>query len=130
MRIISVFALSLLFAATAFAQKDTLKSSTMIKVYVMKSCPDCDKLKSQLESNVKFEVIDIGTHVRRLKEFIRLRDTHPAFADFKKTGTLGIPCFVLPDGTVTFEAERVGLKSEEEPISDAGKACNIDGTGC
>ncbi len=130
MRLISTCVLAFLFTVVAFAQKENQTSGTMIKVYVMKTCPDCDKLKSQLESDARFEVIDIGTHVRRLKEFVRLRDTHPAFADFKKTGTLGIPCFVQADGTVTFDAEDVGLKEEVKHTPQSENACRLDGSGC
>ena len=44
-------------------------------MYVMQTCPDCEYVEKQVEGNPNFEVIDIGKHVRNLKEFLKLRDT-------------------------------------------------------
>ena len=41
----------------------------MIKIFVMDTCPDCTFVKEQVYGNNKYEVIDIGKHVRNLKEF-------------------------------------------------------------
>ena len=72
----------------------------MIKIYGMKSCPDCVAVDKQVEGDSRYQVIDIGEHVSLLKEFLRLRDNNPAFDEAKKKGYAGIPCFVLEDGTV------------------------------
>ena len=72
----------------------------MIKMFVMHTCPDCEYVEKQVEGNPNFEVIDIGKHVRNLKKFLDLRDTHPAFDEAKAIGDVGIPCYVLEDGTV------------------------------
>ena len=64
----------------------------MIKMYVMHTCPDCEYVEKQVEGNPDFEVIDIGKHVRNLKQFIKLRDTNPAFDEAKAVDDLGIPC--------------------------------------
>ncbi|MDD7476346.1 MAG: hypothetical protein UDQ58_08815 [Desulfovibrio sp.] len=98
----------------------------MITVYGMPTCVDCSYVDAQIEGNEKFRCVDIGAHVKNLKEFLRLRDTSPAFDDAKKNGYAGIPCFVLEDGTVTLKPEDVGLKSRPAD----GSACRIDGTGC
>lgn len=98
----------------------------MIKIYGMKSCPDCVAVDKQVEGDSRYQVIDIGEHVRLLKEFLRLRDNNPVFDEAKKKGYAGIPCFVLEDGTVTLDPEDAGLKSgKPEPTS-----CRIDGSGC
>lgn len=98
----------------------------MIKIYGMKSCPDCVAVDKQVEGDSRYQVIDIGEHVSLLKEFLRLRDNNPAFDEAKKKGYAGIPCFVLEDGTVTLNPEEAGLKSgRPEPTS-----CRIDGSGC
>jgi len=55
----------------------------MIKMYVMQTCPDCEYVEKQVMGNPNFEVIDIGKHVRNLKQFIKLRDTNPAFDEAK-----------------------------------------------
>ena len=94
----------------------------------MKTCPDCIAVERQVEGDSRFEVIDIGEHVMRLKAFMRLRDNSPVFDDAKKNGYLGIPCFVLEDGTITLNPEDVGLRAGTDDVD--GPSCNIDGTGC
>lgn len=99
----------------------------MIKIYVMDTCPDCTYVEKQIEGNSLYEIIDIGKHVRNLKEFLKLRDHHNAFIDAKRHGLVGIPCFVLEDGSITLQPEEAGLESRP---ADNGTACSIDGTGC
>ena len=99
----------------------------MIKIYGMETCPDCTYVEQQVKGNDMYEVIDIGRHVRNLKAFLRLRDLDPAFDEAKSVGAVGIPCFVLEDGTVTLNPEDAGLRPR--PI-DEGAACYIDGSGC
>ncbi|BCS86338.1 hypothetical protein prwr041_22310 [Prevotella herbatica] len=97
----------------------------MIKMYVMKTCPYCEYVEKQVKGNNQFEVIDISTHVKKLKEFLDLRDNNSAFDEAKKIGDVGIPCYVKEDGTITLSSAEVGL----EPMPD-GPVCSIDGTGC
>ncbi len=99
----------------------------MIRIYGMVTCPDCTYVEAQVEGNANYEVIDIGRHVRDLKAFLRLRDSSAAFDAVRRKGIVGIPCFVLEDGTVTLVAEEAGLRSR--PVGE-GAACNLDGTGC
>lgn len=99
----------------------------MIKIYGMDTCPDCVYIDEQIKGNVQYEVIDIGRDVRCLKDFLKLRDVHPAFAEAKRTGAVGIPCFVLEDGRVTLVPEEAGLRSR--PATE-GDSCRIDGSGC
>ena len=40
----------------------------------MATCPDCTYVDEQVKGNGKYDVIDIGTHVKYMKEFLRLRD--------------------------------------------------------
>ena len=93
----------------------------------MPTCPDCSYVEEQVEGNDKYEVINIGEHVRKLKEFMKLRDHNAVFDEAKASGTIGIPCFVLEDGSVTLTPEDAGLRSR--PIED-GAACSLDGSGC
>lgn len=99
----------------------------MIKIYGMQTCPDCTYVEEQVKGNSRYEIIDIGQHVRNLKEFLKLRDHNPVFDAAKKSGAAGIPYFVLEDGTVTLTPEDAGLQSR--PVSE-GATCNIDGSGC
>ena len=100
----------------------------MIKVYVMESCPDCVEVKQRYSNDPGFELVDIGRQARNLKEFLVLRDTHPAFVKVRERGNIGIPCFVKEDGTVI-----ISLKKFDDsfvPVYAEGAACNLDGTGC
>ncbi len=97
----------------------------MIKVYVMATCPDCKQVKSQLADNPNFELIEISEHVRNLKQFLNLRDNNPAFNTAKAKGWVGIPCFVLEDGTIKFSMDDVVINDTPE-----GAACSLDGKGC
>ena len=99
----------------------------MIKIYGMKSCPDCTNVYRQVEGNSHYEIIDIGAHVKNLKAFLRLRDNNAVFDEAKRNGYAGIPCFVLEDGTVTLSPAEAGIATDEKPD---GPSCNIDGTGC
>ena len=85
----------------------------MIKIYGMPSCPDCSFVERQAEGRAGYEIIDIGSHVKFLKEFLRLRDGSPVFDDARRHGRAGIPCFVLDDGRVTLVPEEAGLKSRD-----------------
>lgn len=98
----------------------------MIKIYGMKTCPDCAFVDEQVKGNDRYEVIDIGEHVRNLKAFLSLRDNNPVFDDAKKHGYAGIPCFVLEDGRVTLTPEEADLKSQEA----GAPSCSLDGKGC
>lgn len=122
----------------------------MTKVYVMESCPDCVEVKQRYSDKPEYELADIGKQARSLKEFIVLRDTHPAFAKVRERGTIGIPCFVLEDGRVIISVKRYdeamgnAVPSESVNGTDAGgtggsglngeKAsgafCSLDGSGC
>ena len=73
----------------------------MIKIYSMNTCPDCIYVEEQIQGDDRYEIIDIGSHVKYLKEFLRIRDNSPVFNEAKKVGAAGIPCFVLEDGSVT-----------------------------
>lgn len=98
----------------------------MIKIYGMPSCPDCSYVEEQVHGDARYQVINIGEHILHLKAFLRLRDQEEVFAGAKARGSVGIPCFVLEDGTVTLSPEAAGLKSRPAE----GAACSIDGKGC
>lgn len=105
----------------------------MIKVFVMQTCPDCTKVKETAKDDPRFEIIDIGEHVRNLKRFLTLRDSSPAFDAVKRKGSIGIPCFVLEDGSIAFSPDDVllpesGIKEVHDEVQ--GSSCSIDGKGC
>ena len=45
----------------------------MIKIYGMDTCPDCTYVEAQVKGNDRYEIIDIGQHVKNLKAFLKLR---------------------------------------------------------
>ena len=100
----------------------------MTRIYVMESCPDCTQAKQQYGNDKDYEIIDIGKQARNLKEFLALRDNHPAFVKVRERGAIGIPCFVKEDGEVVISMKHYLASSEPEYTS--GAACNLDGTGC
>ena len=124
----------------------------MIKVYVMATCPDCTQVKAEAANDPRFELIDLGEHVKHLKAFLALRDTHPAFDKVKARGNIGLPCFVMEDGSIDFSWQRVKQRMEwtawtppssasiptdktqtassETPDMSTGASCSLDGKGC
>ena len=99
----------------------------------MESCPDCIQAKQLYGGNPDYEIIDIGKQARDLKEFIALRDNHPAFAKVHERRTIGIPCFVKDDGDIVISLKHYLASSgteSSEPAYASGAACNLDGTGC
>lgn len=108
---------------SAYAEQEDL---SMITVFEMPTCPDCAYVEEQMKDNKSFRRIDIGEHIKYMKAFTRIRDNSPVFDDAKRSGSVGIPCFVLEDGTVTLSPEEVGLKSRPAE----GATCSLDGRGC
>ena len=104
----------------------------MTRIYVKESCPDCTQVKELYKNNPEYELIDIGLQARSLKEFIVLRDSHPAFAKVRERGNIGIPCFVKEDGSVFISLKHYDESMAAETASEyaAGAACTLDGTGC
>lgn len=121
----------------------------MVTMFVMKTCPYCEYVERQVErvhadhhgmfvgrkGDQEYKVIDIGAHVRNLKQFLDLRDHSSAFDEAKRIGDVGIPCYILEDGTVTLNSSDAGLTPMPEPSAiaqptDAAPSCRLDGTGC
>ena len=105
----------------------------MTKIYVMESCPDCTEVKALYSNHPEYELIDIGRHARNLKEFLALRDHHPAFEKVRERGNIGIPCFVREDGSVAISLKHYDAGRFTEAASatpEQGASCSLDGTGC
>lgn len=126
-KIKNCFFLFILHGKAIFASKKIF--TKMIKMYVMKTCPYCEYVERQVQGNPNFQVIDIGQHVHNLAEFLNLRDHHPAFAEARAEGDVGIPAYVREDGSVTLSSAEVGLRPLSDDVPDA-PACSIDGKGC
>jgi len=59
----------------------------MITIYGMPSCPDCAYLDEQIAGHPEFQMIDIGSNVKLLKAFIKIRDIDPAFSEIRGSGS-------------------------------------------
>lgn len=82
----------------------------MIKIYGLPTCPYCDYIHEQVKGREdEFQYINIGEHVKNMSAFMRLRDNNLAFDHSKEIGDIGIPAFLLEDGSVTLDPAVVGL---------------------
>lgn len=71
-----------------------------MKIYGSHLCEDTQKALKEVKDA---EFRNISEDLSALKEFLEIRDTNPIYDEVKKNGGIGIPVFVLDDGTVTFD---------------------------
>lgn len=112
----------------------------MKKVFIMDSCPDCNEIKNAQHDAENMEIIDIGKHVRNLKQFIQLRDSNESFLKIKEDGKIGIPCMVNEEGTVTLSKDEIlyamnndhkdSVISDKDIAKEEQNYCSLDGKGC
>lgn len=76
----------------------------MLKIYGSLRCPDCVECCADLDkANVEYTFLDFDTELRLLKEFLKIRDNTPAFDAVREAGSIGIPCIVREDESVTLD---------------------------
>ena len=100
-----------------------------ITMYGAEICPDCVDAKKQLENreDVTLDYRSIVETTAVMKEFLAYRDHEAMFIPIKEQGKIGIPFFILEDGTKTFDiTEYVAIELTEQ----APTACSIDGRNC
>jgi len=74
----------------------------MLKIYGSMLCPDCQNCRADLDKKqIPYEYLDFGRDLKALKEFLALRDGSPLFDEAREKGSIGIPCIVREDGSVT-----------------------------
>ncbi|MDD3165380.1 MAG: glutaredoxin [Oscillospiraceae bacterium] len=67
-----------------------------------KLCPDCREAMDKLNAaGAEYVFADISENLANLKMLLRYRDTSADYAKVRSAGSIGIPCFVRDDGTVT-----------------------------
>ncbi len=101
-----------------------------IIMYGTEICPDCVEAKKQLsmDESVELDYRDITESTKLLKEFLAYRDHEAIFGAIKEEGRIGIPFFLLEDGTKTLEIEEyISMKKIE--AEQAINSCSIDGKG-
>lgn len=78
----------------------------MLKIYGSMQCPDCVQCRKDLDqAGVEYTYLDFSDSLKNLKAFLTIRDSSALFADVKARGSIGIPCIVREDGTVTLDWE-------------------------
>lgn len=100
-----------------------------ITMYGAAICPDCVEAKVVLEKreDIQVDYKNITENTRTLKEFLAYRDNDEVFADVISEGRIGIPFFILEDGTKTFDIyDYVGIEKPQQVKT----VCTIDGSGC
>ena len=71
-------------------------------------CPDTLYALNRLsEAGAEIDFKNLSASLSDLKAYLALRESSPVFEGPKARGSLGIPCFVREDGTVTLELEQV-----------------------
>jgi len=82
----------------------------MLKIYGSMQCPDCVSCRNDLDqAGVEYEYLDFSDDLRNLKAFLAIRDKETVFAKVKESGSIGIPCILREDGSVTLDwSEYVG----------------------
>lgn len=82
----------------------------MLKIYGSMQCPDCVACRKDLDAaGVAYEYLDFADDLRNLKAFLAIRDKEAVFAPVKEKGSIGIPCILREDGSVTLDwTEYVG----------------------
>ena len=81
-------------------------------------CPDTLYAINRLcEAGAELEFKNLSASLADLKAYLALRESSPLFDGPKARGSLGIPCFVLEDGTLTLDLEQVlaALNEATEP---------------
>lgn len=93
-------------------------------------CSDCVSAKEKLAaySDIELDYRNITETTTTLKEFLAYRDHEPMFAPFIEAGKIGIPFFILEDGSKTFELSDF-IDINKLDINRSVSSCSIDGKG-
>ena len=76
----------------------------MLKIYGSMLCPDCVDCCADLDkAGILYEFLDFSDSLRNLKEFLTIRDREAVFDPVRERGSIGIPCIVKEDGSVTLD---------------------------
>ena len=76
----------------------------MLKIYGSMLCPDCVACCEELSrAGVSYEFLDFADNLKNLKEFLLIRDREDLFREVQSNGTIGIPCIVDIDGSVSLD---------------------------
>lgn len=81
-----------------------------MKVTVVGShlCPDTlYALNKLMEAGAEITFKNLSASLPDLKVYLNLRDNEAMYEKVKQSGGIGIPCFILEDGTKTLDLKEV-----------------------
>ena len=71
-------------------------------------CPDTlYALHKLIDRKASVDFKNLSADLKDLKAYLSVRETEPAFEAVKKNGGIGIPFFILEDGTRTLNLDEV-----------------------
>ena len=99
-------------------------------MYGAEICKNCVAAKHELQQHddIELDYRNITESTTILKEFLAYRDQEEMFQPIKESGRIGIPLFLLEDGTKTFELSDFITLEEPIPVQTEN-ACSINGKG-
>lgn len=88
----------------------------MIKMIGNHVCPHCAAALKEIErERLPIEFHDMSRGTEYIREFLAIREGHPELYDERrKENKVGVPVFVLSDGTVTFDKGRAFAEARLE----------------
>lgn len=78
-------------------------------IYGTHRCPDCENAERILNAKgITYDYVNIFGSTRGMKEFLKLRDHRAEFESIKEAGSIGVPCFYLPEeDRIEFDVKNV-----------------------
>lgn len=71
-------------------------------------CPDTLYALNELRGkNIEVDFKNLSASLPDLKEYLALRDGLEIYSEIRNMGGIGIPCFILEDGTKTLDLNEV-----------------------
>lgn len=78
----------------------------MLTIYGSMLCPDCFACREALDrAGVCYVYKDFSDDLNNLKDFLKLRE-NALFEPVRERGSIGIPCLVTEDGTITLDWQK------------------------
>jgi glutaredoxin-related protein len=101
-----------------------------IIMYGTQICPNCVEAKELLKdhTDIELDYRNITETTATLKEFLSYRDHEDMFHPIKDSGRIGIPFFILEDGTKTFELSDF-IEIEKTDQEQETNSCSINRRG-
>ncbi len=79
-----------------------------IIVYGTMICPDTvDALELFKKNSIEVDYRDFGDKISYLKEFLAIRDSSTLFDGARQSKSIGVPCMIFEDGSITLDPEDV-----------------------